>query len=95
MVNWFSANKLSLNLNKTVAIKFWNGGADFNLKVNGYTLPMVTNTKYLGVYTDNTLTLQVHMNHVIEKNLGRTYWTRTVSKMYTLVISTHIPLMAL
>ena len=67
MANWFSANKLSLNQNETIAMKFWNVGADFNLKVNGYTLPMVTNTKCLGLYTDNTLTWQIHMNHVIKK----------------------------
>ena len=35
MVDWFSANKLSLNLNKTVAMKFWNNDTNLELKVNG------------------------------------------------------------
>ena len=55
MANWFSVNKLSLNLSKTVAMKFWSGANNFELEPDGYKLPLVTSTKLLGVNIDNTL----------------------------------------
>ena len=67
MVNWFNANKLSLNLNKTGTMKFWTGTANFELKVNGQCLPLVSKTKFLGLLIDNNLTWHSHVNHLIEK----------------------------
>ena len=69
MVNWFSANKLSLNLSKTVAMKFWSDNEDrnFQFRIKGQIVPIVPNTKFLGVYIDNMLTWNAHTNYVIEK----------------------------
>ena len=67
MGSWFSANKLSLNLSKTVAMKFWSNTDEKNLqlKIRGHTVPLVSNTKFLGVYIDNMLTWNIHTNYVI------------------------------
>ena len=67
MTEWFSANKLSLNLNKTVAMIFWKGGSSIELNVDEHKIPLAFSTKFLGVYIDNNLTWQVHLNYFIEK----------------------------
>ena len=67
MANWFSANKLLLNLSKTVAMKFWSGTNNFDLKLDGYKLPLVTSTKFLGVNIDNTLNWHTHVNQLIKR----------------------------
>ena len=50
MMDWFKANKLSLNLNKTVAMKFWSNDNNFTIEAEGIKLPLVGSTKFLGVY---------------------------------------------
>ena len=65
--SWFSANKLSLNVEKTVAMKFWDDKEDFHVSVNGWKIPLVRSTKFLGVYMDNMLSWHLHINHVMEK----------------------------
>ena len=67
MVDWFKANKLSLNLSKTVAMKFWTNKDKFELKIDNYTIPLIASTKFLRVHIDNQLTWYVHANHLIEK----------------------------
>ena len=67
MTNWFCANKPSLNLGKTIAIKFWNNKTNFQLQVNNYNIPFVSNTKFLGVHLDNQITWTVHINGLLEK----------------------------
>ena len=69
MINWFSANKLSLNLSKMVAIKFQSNNEDrnFQLRIKGQIVPIVPNTKFLGVYIDNMLIWNAHTNYLIEK----------------------------
>ena len=46
--SWFNANKLSLNVEKTVAMKFWDDKEDFHVSVNGWKIPLVRSTKFLG-----------------------------------------------
>ena len=43
--SWFNANKLSLNVGKTVAMKFWEDGSNFHVKMNEWQIPLVKNTK--------------------------------------------------
>ena len=40
---------------------------DFRVNVNGWKLPVVRSTKFLGVYVDNMLSCHLHINHVMEK----------------------------
>ena len=67
MSDWFSANKLSLNLTKTVAIKFWNNTLNFQLRINNCEIPLVHSTKFLGVHLDSQLSWYIHINGLIEK----------------------------
>ena len=67
LMDWFRTNKLSLNLNKTVTMLFGDSKIDFNINIEGEVIPLVTHTKFLGVYLDNALSWQVHLNHVVDK----------------------------
>ena len=67
MMNWFKANKLSLNLDKTVGMKFWDSSKTFTLKVDGMAINMTNCVKFLGLHIDRNLTWQNHLSHLIEK----------------------------
>ena len=54
LMDWFRTNKLSLNLNKTVTMLFGDNKIDFNINIEG-------------VYLDNALSWQTHLNHVVDK----------------------------
>ena len=66
MIDWFKANKLSINLGKTVAIKFWDTTKLFSLHVNSMSIQMADCTKFLGVYIDQRLTWQTHVTHLLD-----------------------------
>ena len=70
IMNWMSANKLSLNVGNTVGMKFWENKHNMNLKIDDIIIPMVKSTKFLGVYIDHNLSWQGHINHLIEKLNG-------------------------
>ena len=67
MSDWFSANKLSLNLTKTVAMKFWNNTPNFRLRINNSEIPFVQSIKFLNVHLDSQLSWYIHRNGLIEK----------------------------
>ena len=46
---------------------FGNSKIDFNIDIEGVTIPLVTHTKFLGVYLDKDLSWQAHLNHVLDK----------------------------
>ena len=53
LISWFKYNKLSLNLGKTVLIKFWEDTTnEENFTIDGIEIPEVTNTKFLGTFID-------------------------------------------
>src|ERR1043165_1332461 len=78
--NWFKANKLSLNLNKTNYILFCskNNEAfehDFKLTINidKQSISRVASSKFLGVHIDEILSWQVHIAEIskkLAKNIG-------------------------
>ena len=66
---WFRANCLSLNISKTSTMEFWPEGnkPPNHLVLNGIILPLVENTKFLGVIIDNNLSWNAHINNVLKK----------------------------
>ena len=64
MNKWFKANQLSLNMSKSVIIKFWNKGEDFSVKMDGIQIPQVSNTKFLGVHVQENLTWEQHAGNL-------------------------------
>ena len=68
---WLAINKLSLNTDKTVYIKFGNqvDSALKNLDINiqGTKVNRVESTKYLGIIFDSNVRWNEHMAHIYNK----------------------------
>ena len=70
---WFTANKLSLNIDKTNFMVFSSSKYVFNINMNGEPVVRVENTKFLGVYIDSRLTWKEHIHYIskqISKGIG-------------------------
>ena len=68
--DWFRVNKLTLNVDKTVYMKFpCNTGKtrDLKLELNGVTIPRVRSTKFLGTWIDDLLSWKVHVSNILTK----------------------------
>ena len=68
--DWFIANKLSLNLNKTCYTVFGASSDEklcLKLSIGNTVLHQVESSKYLGVYIDSNLSWQEHIDHVYRK----------------------------
>ena len=69
LMDWFVANKLTLNLAKTLAMEFWpvkENNASM-IKFMDVEIPLVQVTKFLGVYLDDKLKWDYHANQVYNK----------------------------
>ena len=64
LMDWHLANKLFLNVDKTVLLKFWLGEQIFNIKVGGTFIHNTPSTKFLGVVIDDCLTWKDHVNNL-------------------------------
>ena len=71
LVKWLTANKISLNNDKTELIYFHKPNhtipRDNKIKLNGKKLFPSNNIKYLGVYLDETLNGETHCGELINK----------------------------
>ena len=67
--DWFRANKLTLNVGKSVCILFdkTNTADQLNLSINGETIPQVSYTKFLGMWIDQNLNWKEHIGRLIIK----------------------------
>ena len=70
--SWFKANKLSLNTQKSVVMVFLPRTSDKILKqpiikIDTVSLPVVSQTKFLGITIDNKLSWKEHINNIIRK----------------------------
>ena len=65
LMDWFKANKLSLNLTKSVLIRFLREESEpgENLNIHGLYIPEVDTTKFLGVHLDKNLNWDDHITH--------------------------------
>ena len=79
MMDWFKANALSLNLDKTVGMKLWDSSNSFTLKVDDMPISMTNCVKFLGLHIDKNLTWQTHLSHLIEK-LQTNRWMLSLEK---------------
>jgi hypothetical protein len=76
--DWFKANRLSLNLNKTNYILFSSHRKSTpqekgNVMIDSIDIPQVTSVKFLGVYLDQHVTWNTHIEQIsrkIAKNIG-------------------------
>ena len=70
---WFSVNKLSLNLSKTIDILFRNRSADtdLNICINTINVTRVQSSKFLGIIIDENLNLKPHIQ-LVKSKLSKT-----------------------
>ena len=63
LMDWFVANKLSLNLKKSVCMLFneRNPASNFTIQIGDIVLPSVECTKFLGVWIDSKLNWKTHI----------------------------------
>ena len=47
MIDWFKANKLSLNLSKMIGIKFWDNNKNMTINVDNMNIQMMECTNFL------------------------------------------------
>ena len=67
LTDWYQANQLSLNVTKTVLIKFWSDSNLFSLKIDNVTLSNTKSTKFLGITIDECLTWNEHVGTLHNK----------------------------
>jgi len=78
IADWFKANRLSLNLQKTNFVLFRSSRkslpvSDYSLSIENSEISQVKSAKFLGVHIDEHLTWNVHINNIenkIAKNVG-------------------------
>ena len=58
--DWFKANKLTLNLNKSVMLVFGGNSQRYlnEIRIGGYEIKIEKVTKFLGVWIDSELKLE-------------------------------------
>ena len=77
IIKWLSANKLSLNVDKTKLLILDN--AKFSVKIklnNNYAIKECKSFKYLGLMVDNNLKFDIHVDYIkkkIQKRIGAMY----------------------
>ena len=72
LLNWFAANKLSLNVSKTKSMLICSNRSplrNFTLNITGNNIPIdpVDTIKYLGLYVDKHLTFDSHTENIVKK----------------------------
>ena len=68
--DWFNANKLTLNVSKSMYMLYHNQKKPppkFAIKLNGVQLPKTSCAKFLGVWLDDKLKWDTHVNKLIHK----------------------------
>jgi hypothetical protein len=81
MSEWFSGNKLALNLDKTNVIKFIMNNSQQHTSSIVYKekcAEELANTKFLGQQLDNRLNCKNHINQLAPKSSGARYVVRSM-----------------
>ena len=72
--DWFNANKLTLNINKSTFMIFspnHTKTCELEITLNGITLPRTNNTKFLGTWIDEKLVWSHHLKNLRTKLLSK------------------------
>ena len=64
--DWFRANKLTLNVDKSVFLMFNHRGPG-HIKIGDSLIHHVSSTKFLGVWLDDQLSWKTHMNKLLSR----------------------------
>jgi hypothetical protein len=78
---WFSANWLSLNVDKTNVMKFitkYSPQYPLNIGYNDKCIEEAVNRKFLGLQIDNQLNCKNHIGQLVPKLSGACYAVRSV-----------------
>ena len=69
LVDWFSSNKLTLNIDKTVCILFQKPGQSekVKLEIGEQTITNTADTKFLGMFIDEHMNWSTHINNLVLK----------------------------
>ena len=62
--NWLNANKLVLNMDKTIQMNIGKSASNSQFKLNDSNITIKPVCKYLGVFIDNKLSFLSHINYV-------------------------------
>ena len=66
--DWFLANKLTLNINKSVIVLFGkHGNRKINISIGSEIIPQVRSTKFLGLWIDEDLSWKDHITKLLLK----------------------------
>lgn len=84
---WLEKNGLKINKSKTEYIVFANIGKAIsdticNIKINGVLINRVLEYKYLGIWFDQHLNWNKHINHVVKKIAHSTYLIRKCKEFF-------------
>ena len=81
-MDWFRANKLMLNLNKSTCMLFSDKKIEkFTIEVDNINLTTVSHTKFLGVWIDNRLNWDFYFNKLLLKTKRNIHLLRTGKNM--------------
>ena len=69
LMDWFRANRLTLNLEKMACILFRKGGKkqELRLEIDGIAIDSTQNTKFLGLWLDSHLNWSMQMSKLFTK----------------------------
>ena len=91
LLDWFRANKLTLNVDKTACILFQKSGSkkELELDLGGIIIPASSTAKFLGMWLDRHLNWSTHLNKLYTKlkrnkallRLGRNYMSEQTRKL--------------
>ena len=99
--DWFLANKLTLNINKSSCVLFNKNKskASLSIKINNNPVPQHSQVKFLGVWLDENLDWNYHCNTILNKikrntyllRMGQNYLTQhTLKLIYCSHIQSHL-----
>ena len=90
LINWFKANQLSLNVEKTRMIKFWPNKIPFEVNIENMSIINSKSTKFLGIIIDENLTWSDHVNALNNKLLSNKRLLLNAKKILSDTILQHI-----